>query len=82
MARRHGFLPPTLAPIGLSREEAAAYIGVSAGLFDAMVRDGRMPAAKRIEARRVWDRRAVERAFAAIDDGGCAAEQNPWDDAA
>jgi hypothetical protein len=35
-------LPPSLAPRGLSRSEAAAYIGVSPNLFDAMVKDGRM----------------------------------------
>ncbi len=30
-------------PRGLSRVEAAHYIGVSPSLFDAMVKDGRMP---------------------------------------
>ena len=31
--------------------------------FDEMVEDGRMPKAKRIDARKVWDRRALDLAF-------------------
>ena len=36
----------SLAPRGLSRVQAAAYVGVSATLFDAMVSDGSMPGPK------------------------------------
>ena len=54
---------PTADRIGLSRTEAAEYIGVGASTFDAMVADGRMPNPKQIGARRVWSRRAIERAF-------------------
>jgi hypothetical protein len=39
-------LPPSLPPRGLSRAEAAAYVGVSTSLFDIMVADGRMPGGK------------------------------------
>jgi hypothetical protein len=35
-------------PRGLSRIEAARYVGVSPSLFDQMVKDGRMPGPKRI----------------------------------
>lgn len=69
-------LPPSLPPRGLSRTEAAAYIGVSPTLFDELVRDGRMPKAKRINARAVWDRHHVDRAFDAISDNQ---DHNPWD---
>lgn len=69
-------LPPSLAPRGLSRVQAAAYVGVSASLFDAMVDDGRMPRPKCINARRVWDRVQLDEAFAALPDG---ADLNPWD---
>ena len=31
-----------LEPRGLSRVEAAQYLGISASMFDAMVKDGRM----------------------------------------
>ena len=57
-----------LPPRGLSREQAAAYIGVSPGLFDAMVADGRMPSAKRFNTRRIWDRHQIDKAFSAIPD--------------
>jgi predicted DNA-binding transcriptional regulator AlpA len=48
---------------GLSRDEAAMYIGVSAGKFDEMVADGRMPAPIRIDARKIWDIRSLDLAF-------------------
>ena len=57
MPKRPAIFPPTLAPRGLSRTEAVAYIGVSPTLFDHLVRDRRMPPPKRINARTVWDRK-------------------------
>jgi excisionase family DNA binding protein len=39
------------APRGLSRDEAARYIGVGTTKFDEMVADGRMPRPKRIDGR-------------------------------
>ena len=67
-------LPPTLAPRGLSRAEAAAYIGVSPTLFDAMIGDGRMPGPKRVNARTIWDRVKLDAAFDDLPgDGGDAA---------
>lgn len=62
---------PAIAPqdrLGLARAEAAEYIGISATLFDELVKDGRMPPAKAMGARRVWNRLALERAFAALPD--------------
>lgn len=50
-------------PRGLSRKLAASYIGVSIGLFDEMVRDGRMPSPTHINRRLVWDIRSIDRAF-------------------
>ena len=61
---------------GLSREESAIYIGVSPRKFDEMVADGRMPQAKMIDARRVWDLRALDLAFDALPGED---ESNPWD---
>jgi predicted DNA-binding transcriptional regulator AlpA len=63
---------------GLNREEAADYIGVSASLFDEMVRDGRMPKPKRINSRTVWDVRALDRSFDALP-GDAGAEGDVWD---
>jgi len=48
---------------GLSRDEAAVYVGVSPGKFDQMLADGRMPAPKRIDGRKVWDIRSLDIAF-------------------
>jgi predicted DNA-binding transcriptional regulator AlpA len=66
--------------LGLSREEAAAYIGVGATLFDEMVDDCRMPKPKLINARRVWSRMALEKAFGLLPE---EAQENdtssdPW----
>lgn len=53
-------------------------MSVSLGLsLDEMVKDGRMPTPKRINARRVWDRLALDRAFEALPDDGARAD-DPW----
>ena len=61
-------LPKSLPPRGLSRAQAAAYIGVSPTLFDALVGDGRMPKPERINARTVWDRMKLDEAFSTLSD--------------
>src|SRR5947207_9739055 len=48
---------------GLSRDEAAMYIGISAGKFDQMVADGRMPEPVKIDSRKLWDIRSLDLAF-------------------
>jgi predicted DNA-binding transcriptional regulator AlpA len=48
---------------GLSRDEAAMYIGISAGKFDEMVADGRMPEPVKIDSRKLWDIRSLDLAF-------------------
>jgi predicted DNA-binding transcriptional regulator AlpA len=69
-------LPSSLPPRGLSRVQAAAYIGVSPSLFDEMVTDGRMPKPTRINSRTVWDRVKLDEAFAALPDA--SAEDDGW----
>jgi predicted DNA-binding transcriptional regulator AlpA len=66
-----------IEPRGLSRVEAAGYVGVSPSLFDEMVRDRRMPNPKRINRRTVWDRKQLDIAFEALPDDG--EDRNPWD---
>jgi predicted DNA-binding transcriptional regulator AlpA len=51
---------------GLSRDEAAMYIGISTGKFDEMVADGRMPEPVKIDSRKVWDIRSLDLAFDAL----------------
>jgi predicted DNA-binding transcriptional regulator AlpA len=65
-AARQSVLPFNLPPRGLSRVQAAEYIGISPPLFDEMVKDGRMPKPKRINARVVWDMRQLDLAFTAL----------------
>jgi predicted DNA-binding transcriptional regulator AlpA len=77
VAKRENILPTNLPPRGLSRVQAAAYIGVSPWLFDEMVKDGRMPQPVRINSRVLWDRFQLDRAFAALSDGQ-APEHDPW----
>jgi hypothetical protein len=67
---------PLHLPGGMSRVQAAAYVGVSPSLFDAMVQDRRMPGPKLINSRTVWDRFALDLAFEALPDRD---SRNPWD---
>lgn len=63
-------------PRGMSRDEAARYIGVGVTKFDEMVSDGRMPRPKRVDGRVIWDRLRVEAAFSDLPDDKKA---NQWD---
>jgi len=66
---------------GLSRDEAAMYIGISASKFDELVRDGRMPGPKRIDGRKLWDVRALDLAFDSLPDDNDQGPGNSFDDA-
>jgi predicted DNA-binding transcriptional regulator AlpA len=52
--------------------------GISPSLFDTLVKDGRMPAPKRINSRTVWDRLQLDEAFTALPSNDAAV--NPWDE--
>ncbi len=79
MSRPGEVLPSSLAPRGLSRGQSAAYVGTGTTKFDEMVKDGRMPLPKQVDGRNIWDRLALDEAFAALPSNEDA---NPWDDAA
>ena len=70
----------SLFPRGISRVEAAAYVGVSPSKFDEMVRDHRMPNPKRIDCRKVWDLRDLDLAFDALPYEDAPAGNTTWDD--
>jgi hypothetical protein len=63
-------------PRGLSRDEAARYVGVGVTKFDEMVADGRMPRPKRVDARVVWDRLRLDAAFSDLTESPVV---NVWD---
>jgi excisionase family DNA binding protein len=63
---------------GLSRDEAAMYLGISPGKFDELVADGRMPAPVRIDGRKIWDIRRLDVAFDALSMEGCE-QRNSWE---
>jgi hypothetical protein len=56
------------------------YIGVSASKFDELVRDGRMPPPKRIDARKLWDIRDLDVAFEALPSENQTPRGSTWDD--
>jgi predicted DNA-binding transcriptional regulator AlpA len=66
--KKRTVLPVSLPPRGLSRAEAAEYVGISPTKFDELVADGRMPRPKRIDGRVVWDRLRLDKAFAELPD--------------
>ena len=69
-----------IEPRGLSRPEAAAYVGIGASLFDQLVRVGKMPSPARLKGRLIWDRRGLDRAMDELFDhaGLAAANDDPW----
>jgi hypothetical protein len=56
------------------------YCGVSTGLFDRLVTDGRMPGPCRIDGRKVWDIRSIDLAFDALPREG-SGPSSSWEDA-
>jgi len=65
--RRPGGIRPVVRR-GLSRVEAAIYIGVGVTKFDQLVAAGLMPKPKRIGGRLVWDIVALDIAFDRLPD--------------
>jgi predicted DNA-binding transcriptional regulator AlpA len=58
--------------------EAAAYVGVSPSLFDEMVRSRVMPKPLRFGGRVIWDREAIDRAFANLASEDDAEPDDEW----
>lgn len=79
MSPRLSVLPMSCPPRGLARPAAAEYVGVSVSKFDDMVSDGRMPAPKEVDRRKIWDRLELDAAFSSLPS---EAVENPWDRAA
>ncbi len=77
--RNRGEILPSPERRGLDHVESATYVGVSVGLFDEMVRDGRLPPAMAIGGRRLlWDRVQLDKAIdrlAVTDNPGAPADK-------
>jgi len=71
-------LPYNLPPCGLSRTEAAAYIGFSPSMLDMMVKDGRIPHPKIVNSRTIWDIRQVDKAFDSLPGGDDDCVVDEW----
>ena len=66
---------------GLSRTDAAIYLGVSPSKFDELVKDGRMPRPRIIDCRKVWDVYELDVAFDELPrEDGPPTVGNSWDD--
>lgn len=78
MTLRSTALPANCPPRLLRRDAAAEYVSVSPNKFDDLVKQGVMPAPKKMGGRVAWDRimldRAVDEMPVAGQDGG-----NPFD---
>ena len=62
--------PLSYPPRGLSREEAARYVGVGCTKFDEMIGDRRMPKPRQIDGRTIWDRVELDIAFSELPHQG------------
>jgi len=70
--------PHAYPPRGMSREEAARYVGISTTKFDDLVKRRLMPRPKRIDGRVIWDRLALDAAFSDLPSDGDVRD-NPLD---
>ena len=66
--------------LGLSRLEAAGFIGVTPTAFDVLVREGDMPPARRVGTVDRWDRRQIEAAFSNMPQADAVRAHNPYAD--
>jgi len=62
-------------PRGMSRDEAARYVGVSNTTFDRMVQLRWMPQPKKVFSRLIWDRLQLDAAFTDLSER----QANPLD---
>lgn len=62
--------PMSYPPRGMSRIEAARYLGIGPNLFDEMVKDRRMPKPRELNGRVVWDRIEIDIHFSNLPHRG------------
>jgi hypothetical protein len=64
---------------GLSREEAAMYLGVSAGTFDELRKLGRVDSPRVIGDRKLWDIRDLDVAFDSLPREDAPTVEQSWE---
>lgn len=71
----------SFSPRLLRRERAAIYLDISASTFDKLVKDGLLPAPKRLHSMKLWDRQDLDHAADHLphDDGPRASASSDWD---
>lgn len=71
---------PFFMPRGMSLEQSARYIGLSATKFTELVHDGRMPPPRAADGRRLWCRYALDEAFDELPEvtRRPTSDDNPW----
>lgn len=69
----------TMPRRGLSRDEAAMYLGIGVGLFDEMREAGKIAPARVIGARKLWDIRDLDMAFEALPREDAPALGETWE---
>jgi hypothetical protein len=65
---------------GLSREEAAMYLGISGSTFDDMRASGQIESPRLIKGRKLWDIRELDKAFDALPREGDTVPHISWHD--
>jgi hypothetical protein len=71
--------PPRTQPRGLSRLDAAHYLGISPSKFNEMRKDGRAGPPRLIDGRKIWDVRDLDAAFEALPLEKSSEVDEDWD---
>lgn len=81
MTRRSDIIGHLPQLLGLSHDEAAAYVGISGTSFDKLVHEGKMPLPREVSGRRIWDIDELRAAFKALPhEGEQAGRMSSWAD--
>lgn len=62
--------PNAYPPRGMSREQAAHYVGVGTTIFDELVAEKLMPKPRTVRSRVIWDRAELDIAFSQLPHQG------------
>ena len=77
--RKSSALPQNLPPRLIGLDAAAAYVDLSPSKFAALVKEGRAPSPKRIDGRKLFDVRDLDRFADALPYELAAPEDTTWD---